>query len=283
MKKIYLLLLLSAASLSGFAQESQSDLLFRFLGSSEEQVAMTQDERIEETKVLYAKIQEIKAQKKAKLMNGMAAGLAIGASAVAIGIEAGKQQKAANEAARAEERARDEQRIAAARARQQSSGNATPAQQQSSYNTTRANTSTNNTAAQAEAQRLRQLAKNTSDYNLASAYLLEAEQIERTGVVRTQQSSANARESITNGATNINGTMVAVQLKVIYGSGTPIVTSIKLNNPRPDLNGTSSWYPVSGVTVQGTQFQYDGNISKDYSYKFMWTYLNNGTITIYFN
>lgn len=276
MKKTYLLLLLlSAASLKGFAQESQSDLLFRFLGTSEEQETMTQDERIEETKGLYARIKEIKAAKKANLMNGLAAGLVIGASAVATGIEAGKQQKAANEATRAEERARDEQRIAAVRAQQQGSSNT---------NATRANIATNNAQAQAEAQRLRQMAKNTSDPNMASAYLREAEQIERTGIVTTtQQSSANARESITNGATNINGTMVAVQLKVIYGSGTPKVTSIKLNNPRPDLNGSSSWYPVSGVTVQGTQFQYDGNMSKDYSYKFLWTYLNNGTITIYFN
>lgn len=274
MKKTYLLLLLlSTASLKGFAQESQNDLLFRFLGTSEEQVAMTQDERIEETKSLYARIKEIKAAKKANLMNGLAAGLVIGASAVATGIEAGRQQQAANEAARAEQKARDEQRIAAARS------------STTSASSTRASstTTTHNAQAQAEAQRLRQMAKNTSDPNQANAYLLEAERIERTGTVPTQQSSANARESITQGATNINGTMVAVQLKVIYGSGTPKVTSIKLNNPRPDLNGSSSWYPVSGVTVQGTQFQYDGNISKDYSYKFLWTYLNNGTITIYFN
>ncbi len=277
MKKNYLLLLLlSAASLRGFAQESQSDLLFRFLGTAETQAYSSQEERIEETKSLYARVKEIKAEKKAKLFNGLATGITLGATAIATGIQASNEQKAANEAARAEQRAREEQRIAAARAQQQGNSYA---------NTTRANitTSANNAQAQTEAQRLRQMAKNTSDPSQASAYLLEAERIERSGTVTTQQSSANVRESITNGATNINGTMVAVQLKVVYGSGTPKVTSIKLNNPRPDLNGSSSWHPVSGVTVQRTQFQYDGNLSKDYSYKFFWTYLNNGTITIYFN
>lgn len=135
-------------------------------------------------------------------------------------------------------------------------------------------------AVQQEVTRLRNLARNTTDPQKAQAYLLEAERIEREGKLPTSTSAPTTNESVVTGTALINGEMVPVQLKVANNA----VTAIKLSNPRPDLNGSSSWYPIGNVTIQTTSFQYDGEMSKSYSRKFLYTLpaANGGSTTIYF-
>lgn len=289
MKKTYLLLLLlSAASMKGFAQESKTDLLFRFLGTTEDQVAMTQNERIEETKALYAKVKEIKAAKKANLMNGLAAGLAIGASAVASGIEAGRQQQAANDAARAEEKAQYEQRIAATRAQQQSGNNATRSTSGSSSSNAQ---SIKNRANSMAAQDARNSSAGVNQYQLASMYEnlirqypnyndAQIRQLARgnQGYSQSQSTSTNASaatDRIIQCVVVSNGTLTAAKLRV---SASGVVNGYTFGG-KGGVNNDYNWTPAlqNFIPVQ-TRDVTDGNVAREYSKK-----INVGNYTFYFN
>lgn len=287
-------MLLGAFS-KGFAQESQTDLLFRFLGTSEEEVAMTQNERIEETKGLYAKIKEIKAVKKANFMNGLAAGLAVGASAVATGIEASNNQKAANEAARAEQKARDEQRMAAARAQQQNSNNATRSVSNSSssntYQAQAAEQNIKNRANSMAAQDARNSSAGVNQYQLASMYEnlirqypnyndAQIRQMARSsqGYSQSQNTSSNASmptDRIIQCVVVNNGTLTAAKLRV---SASGVVNGYTFGG-KGGVNNDYNWTPVlqNFIPVQ-TRDVTDGNIAKEYSKK-----ITVGNYTFYFN
>ncbi|MBR1667378.1 MAG: hypothetical protein IJ693_03745 [Bacteroidaceae bacterium] len=299
MKKLTLILLFTSALLQGSAQEATCHLLFQFAGEdeyqkekafvndvlseytfdSEEQKnaainealkfyaenkeAILMDLKIEETNQLFSEIMDIKAAKReamwTNVLNGTVAGLQT------LSTQQGNTQ------------------TYTAPTNSYSTQSATNTNTYTAP-TTRQTTTTYqqiNPAVQQEVARLRNLARNTSDPQKAQAYLLEAERIEREGKLPTSTSVSTQNESVVTGAALINGTLVAVQLKVVNNK----VTAIKLSNPRPDLNELSSWYPIGNVTVQATSFQYDGEISKSYSRKFLYTLpvANGGSTTIFFN
>lgn len=285
MKKTYLLLLLlSAASLNGFAQESQSDLLFRFVGTTEEESVQTEDERIEETKELYAKIKEIRAVKKANLMSGLAAGMA----AVASGIEASKQQQAANDAARAEEKAQYEQRIAASRAQQQSGNSATRSTSASSSSNEQ---SIKNRANSMAAQDARNSSAGVNQYQLASIYEnlirqypnyndAQIRQLARgnQGYSQSQSTSTNvstATDRIIQCVVVNNGTLTAAKLRV---SASGVVNGYTFGG-KGGVNNDYNWTPAlqNFIPVQ-TRDVTDGNIAREYGKK-----INVGNYTFYFN
>ena len=298
MKKLTLTLLLAFTILQGNAQEATCHLLYEFLGRNEHEKELSfvqdmiseysfnsEEEKeiaIKEALKLYAEnkeqiLMEAKIQETTQLFREMKA------------IKAEKRDAFWSNALNGTAQALNQY------ATQQGSGQTytaptNPYSTQSTTNTTsysapatRQSTATyqqTNSAVQQEVTRLRNLAKNTSDPQKARAYLLEADRIEREGKLPTSTSAPATNESVVTGTALINGTMVPVQLKVANNR----VTAIKLSNPRPDLNGLSSWYPINNVTVQATSYQYDGEMSKSYSRKFIYTLpvANGGSTTIYF-
>lgn len=298
MKKLTLTLLLVFTFLQSNAQEATCHLLYEFLGRNEHEKELSfvqdmiselsfnsEEEKeiaIKEALKLYAEnkeqiLMEAKIQETTQLFREMKA------------IKAEKRDAFWSNALNGTAQALNQY------ATQQGSGQTYTAptntySTQSTTNTTsysapatRQSTATyqqTNSAVQQEVTRLRNLAKNTSDPQKARAYLLEADRIEREGKLPTSTSAPATNESVVTGTALINGTMVPVQLKVANNR----VTAIKLSNPRPDLNGLSSWYPINNVTVQATSYQYDGEMSKSYSRKFIYTLpvANGGSTTIYF-
>lgn len=298
MKKLTLTLLLAFAFLQGSAQEATCHLFFQFLGEdefkkekefvndvlseytftseekknaaiqealnfyAENKEAILMDMKIEETNLLFSEMLGIKAAKRDAMWNNVLSGTLAGMQTLAA-----QQEERKNYTAPANTYST------------QSTTNTTsysaPATKQSTATYQRTNP-----AVQQEVARLKNLARNTSDPQKARAYLLEAERIEREGKVPTSTSAPAANESVMTGTALINGTMVPVQLKVANNR----LTAIKLSNPRPDLNGLTSWYPINNFTVQSTSYQYDGEISKSYSRKFIYTLpvANGGSTTIYF-
>lgn len=296
MKQNYLLLLLlSAASLKGFAQESQSDLLFRFLGTAESQEESTQEARIEETKSLFARVKEIKAEKKSKLFNGLTTGLALGASALASGIQASNNQKAANEAARAEQMAQDEQRMALARA------------QHSNTTTSFASSTTTSSSyqSQAQAQSIKNRANSMAARDASNSSVGVGNQVQLASMYESlirqypnytddqirqlvqssqsysqSQSTSAASTGISNGriiqcVVVSNGTLTAAKLRV---SASNVVNGYTFGGTG-GVNNDYNWTPVM-VNFLPTQTRdtTDGNIAREYSKK-----INVGNYTFYFN
>lgn len=145
---------------------------------------------------------------------------------------------------------------------------------------------TNSEAKQVAAQ-YRQMAKRTTDAITAEAYMRQADEIERTGVVPKTTNSSNNKETVVRGSTSVNGVMATVTLKVIYNyQGVyPLVSALQVNTPVVQGSNaitTSSWEYHNEI-AQLTDTRYDGEMARNYKYKYTYkpTFAQS-TITVYF-
>lgn len=317
LRKRLLTVCLLISSLLCNAQEEQGPLLFRFIGipenylqsefirkaletansqnKDEELIAFNeaykfyeahedeilQNLQIEETKKYYLRTKELKAAKRMSIFSAIAEGVSSAAIGAADAVQA---NKAARAAAKAEQQMSSAERLAY----YQNKNANTSSNLKSTQNQVQSNTfnQTNSEAKQVAAQ-YRQMAKRTTDAITAEAYMRQADEIERTGVVPKTTNSSNNKETVVRGSTSVNGVMATVTLKVIYNyQGVyPLVSALQVNTPVVQGSNaitTSSWEYHNEI-AQLTDTRYDGEMARNYKYKYTYkpTFAQS-TITVYF-